>query len=102
MSYYSSPEELAANPPETWRIEKRAERSWGLFIGANDEHPLQTFPTRRAALEERDNPDSRTRRAIEKDRRWYAGETPAGWKSWEECKAEREALERRQAERQLL
>lgn len=99
MSYYPDPETLAANPPETWRVEKRGERLWGLHIDTSYEHPAETFSTQREALAERDDPNSYTRRLVEQERRWYAGITPAGWKSWEQCKAERERNERYQAER---
>jgi hypothetical protein len=100
MSYYSSPEELAANPPESWRVVKRAERLWHLLIDSSHEHPAETFTTRRAALAERDDPTSRLRRAVEQERRWMAGETPAGWKSHAECMADRARNEAYQAKRQ--
>lgn len=90
MSYYPDPEALAANPPESWRVVKRGERLWGLFIDSSNEHPAETFSTKRKALAERDFASSRLRRAVEQERLWYAGVTPAGWKSWEECKAEQE------------
>ena len=99
MSMYSNPEELAANPPETWRVIKRGMR-WGLYIDAAAEHPVRSFDTKRDALAERDDPQSRIRREVEWDRRWYEGETPAGWKSWAECKAEQERLAERQAQRE--
>jgi hypothetical protein len=99
VSLYSSPEALAANPPETWRVLKRGERSWGLHIDTSYEHPAETFTTKRAAEAERDNPQSRMRREVERERLWYDGVTPAGWKTYEQCKAEQERLAKWNAER---
>lgn len=98
MSYYPDPETLAANPPETWRVEKRAERLWVLCVDGGDYY-VQSFSTKREALAERDDPNSYTRRMVEQERRWYEGVNPAGWKSWEECKAEQERCAKRYAER---
>lgn len=102
MSYYPDPETLAANPPETWRVEKRGERLWGLYIDSSHEHPVETFRTKASALAERDLASSRIRREVEKERLWYAGETPYGWKSWAECKAEQERSSARFRERLAL
>lgn len=99
MSYYSSPEELAANPPESWRVVKRTERLWDLLIDSSHDHPAETFTTRRAALAERNDANSYTRRMVEQERRWMAGETPRGWKSYAECLAERERNAAYQAKR---
>ena len=98
MTYYSGPEELAANPPETWRVEKRGMR-WGLYMSPTAEHPIRSFDTKREATAQRDDPQSRLRREVEQDRRWYEGETPAGWKSYAECLAEQRRLAERQARR---
>ena len=97
MSYYESPEQLAANPPETWRVAKRGER-FALYIDDSDS-PLATFITKREALAERDDPQSRTRRDLERERLWYEGVTPAGWNSWAECLAQRERIEARWGKR---
>ncbi|MDR6794397.1 hypothetical protein J2X12_002866 [Pseudarthrobacter oxydans] len=99
MSMYASPEALAANPPETWEVRKRGERSWGLWIEPTNPYPTQTFKTRREALAERDDATSYTRRMVEKERRWYAGEQVDNWKSWAECKAEQERIRASQAKR---
>ena len=99
MSYYPDPETLAANPTETWRVVKRVERLWHLLIDASHEYPAETFTTKRAAEAERDSPQSRLRRAVEQERLWYAGVTPAGWKTYEQCKAERARLAKWNAER---
>jgi len=88
VSHYASPEELRDNPPETWRVERLAPRRWGLIISSSHMHSAETFDTKRAALAERDDATSYTRRAVEQERRWYAGDTPNGWKSYEQCKAE--------------
>jgi len=99
MTHYSGPEALAANPPETWRVEKRGERLWGLHVDTSYEHPAETFTTKRAALAERDDPNSYTRRMVEQERRWYEGITPNGWKTYAECLAARERNEAYQAKR---
>jgi hypothetical protein len=102
MSYYDSPEALAANPPETWRVQKMAgtmRPRWSLFIDSSDQRPLQTFDTRTFAVRERDDPQSYTRRAIEQERLWYAGVTPSGWKSYAECLEARQRNEAYQARR---
>lgn len=98
MSYYESPEQLAANPPETWRVIKRGERRWGLFLDSSA-YPAELFRTQREALAERDDPTSYTRRMVEQERRWHAGETPPGWKTYAECQAGWQRLAERQAER---
>ncbi len=96
MSLYPNPEALAANPPESWRIAK-AGRGWVLLLDSTHPEPSEgkgtvgeVFTTKREAEAERDNPESRTRRAYARDARWFAGHTPAGWRSWEECKAEQD------------
>lgn len=99
MSYYPDPETLAANPPESWRVVKRGERMWDLRIESGHEWPAETFETRRAATAERNDPASRTRRAVEQERRWMAGETPYGWKSYAECLEDRKRNEAYQAKR---
>jgi hypothetical protein len=88
MSYYASPEKLRDNPPETWRVQRIAPRRWGLQIDSDHMHSTFTFDTKRAALAERDDPQSYTRREVEKERRWYAGDTPPSWKPYEQCRAE--------------
>jgi len=99
MSHYPDPETLAANPPETWRVVKRGERSWGLYMDSTYEHPAETFRTKALAIAERDNPNSYTRRAVEQERLWYAGVTPNGWKTYAECLAARERNAAYQAKR---
>jgi hypothetical protein len=99
MSHYSGPEALAANPPESWRVVKRDERLWHLLIDSSHEYPAETFTTRRAALAERDDPNSRLRREVERERRWMAGEPISGWKTYAECLADRQRNEAYQAKR---
>lgn len=101
MSYYADPEALAANPPETWRVERWSDGHcvrWDLFIDGG-ERPLERLKTRREALAERNDPQSYTRRMVEQERLWYAGVTPTGWKTYAECLAERERNEAYQAKR---
>jgi hypothetical protein len=99
VSYYSSPEALAANPPESWEVRKRGERSWGLHIDGSD-FPAEVFATRREALAVRDTPTSWLRRAVDQERRWYAGEAVSCWKPYTEVLADRARNEAYQAKRQ--
>lgn len=71
-------ENHANNPPETWEVRKTGRR-WGLFA-ARAEYPLETFETKRAALEARSS--SHLTRLYEQERRWYAGEAVPGWKMY--------------------
>lgn len=91
MSYYEGPEQLAANPPETWRVERRqmgTRSRWDLMIDDSG-IPIRSFDTKREATNEKTNPESYTRRKVEQERLWYEGKTPPGWKTYEECLAER-------------
>lgn len=92
MSMFQSPEEHAANPPETWQVVKKAERSWDLQLP--DGSVLGTYQTKKAATADKDSGHWVTQ--YEKDGRWYAGITPPGWKSWAEVKAENEGRKARQ------
>lgn len=87
MSYYASPEALASNPPESWRIVRRPIGSrvrWALYIEDGPVHYM-AFDTRREAIAERDDPNSHTRREVEQERQWYAGTTPNGWRAYADC-----------------
>lgn len=86
MSLFSTPEEHAANAPSTWNVVKLSERSWALQTATTVE--LDHFTTKTAA--EAAKVEGHWTRAYAAEGRWYAGATPAGWKSWEVCKAEQE------------
>ena len=68
----------AENPPETWEVRKTGRR-WGLFA-ARAEHPLESFDTKRAALEARSS--GWLVKLYDQERRWYAGEHVEGWKDY--------------------
>lgn len=78
MSLFGSPEEHAANPPESWRTMKSGGR-WALLAG--DGGRLDTYRTKREAEEAR-----RTGFYAElyaDETRWYAGEAVRGWKPYQ-------------------
>jgi hypothetical protein len=89
MSLFTSPEEHAANPPETWRVVKLAQRGAWSLTTANG-WPLDRYTTKREALAARD--DGFYVRLYRDEARWYAGENVPNWKPWETVKAERERL----------
>lgn len=76
----------AANPPESWTVERVNARCWA--VNDTDGHTVTSKNTRReavAALTSGWDFEHWHKRA-----RWYAGEAVTGWKSWETCKAEQE------------
>lgn len=95
MSLFQSPEQHAANGPDTWRVEKVREGLWAILTaegdGWNAGDRLETFPTRKSAVEGLETGWAAS--LWEKERRWYAGEHIHGWKSWAEVKAEHERIE---------
>lgn len=74
-----SPDEHAANGPETWQVVKAGERVWHLRTrdGATLEYNI---PTKREA--EALKTDGHLVRLYEQERRWYAGEHVAGWRPY--------------------
>lgn len=108
MSLFSSPEEHAANPPETWRIVKYGRGFAIVTKDTTDEmvqrggiSTLDHFERKRdavAALSGETRSWALTQ--YERDGRWYAGETPPGRRSWAECKADQERAAQRKAERE--
>lgn len=95
MACYIDPETHAANPPETWTVQKRGQRGWALVD--REGTVLESTTTKRDALAAIET--GTFRRAYDAEGRWYAGETPPGRKSWAECKAERERAAARRAAR---
>lgn len=93
MSLLETPERHAANPPGTWIVEKAGPRCWRLK--AADGAPIDTYRTQREALQNRERGPWVT--IYEREGRWYAGDTPAGWKPYAQIVAERERNEQAQA-----
>ena len=93
MSLFSSPQENAANGPETWEV-RRSGRVWQVVTksGTVIEHAVST---RRGALELKES--GMYVRMYEQERRWYAGETPTGQRSYSECLADRARMEERRS-----
>jgi hypothetical protein len=92
VSLHTSPAAHDRNTPDTWRAVKVGERSWSLVDGEG--HTLdQGFRTRAAAEEAITS--GTTRNLYEQEGRWYAGDTPAGWRPWSEVDAERVRWEAR-------
>ena len=81
MSLFSGPEEHAANPPETWEVVKVAEGRWTLRPAGADYY-FETYPTRRAAVE--DTQSGPYVRLYRQEADWYAGKPVAGWKPYRE------------------
>ena len=79
MPLFGSPEEHAANPPESWEVEKRAEGIWHLKPkGA--EYNIDSYPTKKAA--EADKREGHWVRQYQSDSDWYAGKPQAGIKPY--------------------
>ncbi|WP_217181594.1 hypothetical protein [Streptomyces sp. AC495_CC817] len=96
MTLYATPEEHAANPPETWTVRKLYERRWVLVIDPTQPVDYQgSYETKRRAEAERDDPQSWTRRLYDDETRWYAGEQVRGWKPWAEVEARRDRIRER-------
>lgn len=89
MSLFSSPEEHAANPPSSWRVEKRG-RKWHLLIHAGSAHSCDSFLTKHQA--EAAKTTGFHFDLYQRESRWYAGETIPGWKTYAHCLAERAKL----------
>lgn len=83
MPLFTSPEEHAENPPDTWQIIKSSGRSWTLATRGGT--VFDTFGRKRDA--ETATASGFYVELYEKEKRWYAGEKIDGWRSWEECHA---------------
>ncbi len=83
MTIFRNPEEHTAHPPSSWWVVKKADRVWWLTCG-DGEYPLESFSTKRAAELAREV--GWLVKQYEADGRWYEGETPAGHRSWSECR----------------
>ncbi len=82
-----TPEEHAANPPETWEVVKAAERCWHLRR-RGDEYPMQSFKTKHEA--EQAKVSGHHVRLYNDEARWMAGETVHPWKPYAQVVAERQ------------
>lgn len=79
MSLFRNPEEHAANPPETWQVDKVADRCWRL-TAAGGTVTIDTFPTRKVA--EAARAYGWAANLWHQETRWYGGEAIAGWKQY--------------------
>jgi hypothetical protein len=95
MSLFSTPQTHAENAPETWQTVKVADRAWE--VQTKDGTTLTRMTRKVDADMVRTCPESFMRMAYDKEGRWYAGAQIPGWKSWAECKAERERTAARAA-----
>lgn len=93
MSMHSTPEDHAADPPGKWQVVKVAERCWHLDSSLGG--TIGYYATRKAA--EADRVSGPYVSMYERDGRWFAGQTPAGWKSYAQCVEERRRNEEWQA-----
>lgn len=95
MALFLTPEEHAANGPETWTVRKAADRIWQLRT--TDGAVLDTFKTKREA--EINRTMGHLVRLYQLEGRWMAGEQAyVGWKPYSECADRmRRASEARQA-----
>jgi hypothetical protein len=80
MSLFRSPEDHAANPPETWKVVKVTKRLWRLTT--KDGIGIASYPRQSDA-------ESATTSGFyvdlyAKETRWYAGEQVDGWKPYTE------------------
>jgi len=87
MALFGTPERHAANPPDTWKVTLLAPRRWDLQT--SDGRTIDSFTTKKAA--ETAKVEGFLVRLYGDEGRWFAGETPAGQRSYAECRAERAA-----------
>lgn len=94
MSLFAGPEQHAANPPATWQAVKSG-RAWAVAT-ADGKILEHSHRTKRDALEAVSS--GWAARQWDKEARWYAGETPAGQRSYAECQADDRRREARKLE----
>jgi hypothetical protein len=78
MAVFTTPAEHAANPPESWRVVKVADRAWRVITTGGT--VLEHATTKRHALELIES--GTVRRTYDLETRWYAGETVPGWRPY--------------------
>ena len=81
MSLFATPQEHAANPPSTWRIEKAGVK---FALVTADGTVIHTYRTRSAALTDADSGFFVT--LYNDESRWYAGEQVRGWRPYTETR----------------
>ena len=112
MALHSTPEQHAANPPESWRVVREKDQNgsrvwWHLYIDQETDHPLQSYSVKREAIAALTSGFYFD--LYQKEGRWFAGEKIGSWKSYAETleeqssyatkKAARERVETRKIER---
>lgn len=82
---YVLPEVHAVNGPDTWTVEKVADRTWHV----KDRHgaTMDTYTTKRAAQADIE-PGGLLHARYDEKGAWFAGKTPHGQRTWEECEPE--------------
>jgi hypothetical protein len=81
MSLFRSPQEHAANPPESWTVVKAANRRWRLIAGTDhngNDIVLHSADTRQEC--EHKKTSGFYFDLYQTESRWYAGESVAGWR----------------------
>ena len=78
MSVYSTPEQHAANPPESWVVVKVADHKWELRDAQGTRLHYGTTKKECEAARE----VGFIRNLYDAETRWYAGESVRGWKSY--------------------
>lgn len=82
MALYATPEQHAANPPESWEARKAGPRLWHLVD--QEGNVLARAETKRGAEELKTS--GFYFKLWHQEARWYAGEPVAGWKPYAEVK----------------
>ena len=80
MSLFGSPEEHAANGPDTWQIVRAGERCWHVTDARGN--TISYHATRRDA--EAEIAGGFTRQLYDDEARWYAGAPVRNWRPWAE------------------
>lgn len=91
MPVFPSPEVHAANPPDTWIVQKHGRR-YELATSAGE--PLD-YSFERKSDAEQARTTGRAAKLYEQETRWYAGESIPNWRPYSEVKAEQEKTEAR-------
>jgi hypothetical protein len=80
VALFATPQEHAANPPESWVVVKRGPRSWALTPAGDPDVVLDQFETKRSAEQART--ESFLVKLYRQEARWYAGEPVPGWRPY--------------------
>lgn len=80
MALFLTPEDHAANPPETWEVRRVTAKCWHL-TQANNGPTFSSYRTQRDAEEARTS--GVFFNLYFKEGRWFAGEEIFGWKPYE-------------------